>query len=228
MSARQSAADFAIAIAHDDTHGYAQDNRYLNPDTDCSWLTIYSYKQAGVPLSCWSTRDMVPDMLENGFIDVTKDVNLKTGAGLKTGDVLQKTGHAAIYVGNGNIVECTCNEFGGITGGQPGDQTGTEIYEHGYYNPGWNYVLRYNESEGGYMFIVGTVQFGSQGDDVKLYQAILKGRGFKGKDGKVLTIDGIAGENTVYAITKFQESTKGALAVDGIGGALTSALLLYR
>lgn len=35
------------------------------------------------------------------------------------------------------------NEFGGITGGKPGDQSGKEISQGQYYNFPWNGVLRY-------------------------------------------------------------------------------------
>ncbi len=35
-------------------------------------------------------------------------------------------------------------------------------------------------------------------------QLLLRGRGYKGKDGKLLQRDGIAGTNTIYALKKFQ------------------------
>lgn len=228
MSVKMNAVNRAREIARDDSIGYDQINRYLNPDTDCSWYVIHCYENAGLNLDCWSTHDMIQDMLQKGFSNVTSLIDLSTGAGLEPGDVLWKQGHTCIYVGNGNICEATCNEFGGITGGAPGDQTGREVYEHGYYNAGWNTVLRYKEGGNKYMFEIGVVEYGTRGDDVRLYQACLRGRGFKGKDGKELELDGICGHNTVFAITEFQKSTNGALVPDGIGGVLTSSVLLYR
>ena len=40
-------------------------------------------------------------------------------------------------------------------------------------------------------------------------------RGFKGKDGKALTLSRKADENTIYALTKHQKSRNGVLEVDG-------------
>ena len=48
---RQSALDWMLDLARDDSHGYSQDNRW-GPDYDCSSAIISAYKQAGVPLSC--------------------------------------------------------------------------------------------------------------------------------------------------------------------------------
>ena len=78
----------------------------------------------------------------------------------------------------------------------------------------------------GYMFSVGNVQNGSKGNDVKLLQRLLKSNGFKGKDGKNLTIDGECGTNTVYAIKKYQ--TKKGLSVDGCAGPATWKSILLR
>lgn len=73
---------------------------------------------------------------------------------------------------------------------------------------------------------VGNVQNGSKGNDVKLLQRLLKSNGFKGKDGKNLTIDGECGTNTVYAIKKYQ--TKKGLSVDGCAGPATWKSILLR
>ena len=78
----------------------------------------------------------------------------------------------------------------------------------------------------GYMFSVGNVQNGSKGNDVKLLQRLLKSNGFKGKDGKNLTIDGECGTNTVYAIKTYQ--TKKGLSVDGCAGPATWKSILLR
>lgn len=78
----------------------------------------------------------------------------------------------------------------------------------------------------GYMFSVGNVQNGSKGNDVKLLQRLLKSNGFKGKDGKNLTIDGECGTNTVYAIKAYQ--TKKGLSVDGCAGPATWKSILLR
>ena len=85
-----------------------------------------------------------------GFIDVTSQVNRSNGSGMQRGDILLKPGnHTAMHIGNGQLVEASQNEFGGITGGASGDQTGKEIWVHGYYNFPWTYVLRYPEQSKG-------------------------------------------------------------------------------
>lgn len=81
--------------------------------------------------------------------------------------------------------------------------------------------------EGGtYMFNVNTVKSGDSGNHVLLIQEILKARGFKGKDGKELTLDKQCGANTVYAIKQYQSQREAADpgscgGVDGIAGEKT-------
>ena len=65
------------------------------------------------------------------------------------------------------------------------------------------------------------VQLGSTGLSVLLLQEILIARGFKGKDGKALSLDRSAGENTIYALKQYQKSRNGVLEVDGICGTAT-------
>jgi len=57
------------------------------------------------------------------------------------------------------------------------------------------------------------IKKGSKGIQVKYLQQDLNYLGFKGKDGKVLSVDGDAGTNTDYAIRQYQ--TKYKLSVDG-------------
>jgi peptidoglycan hydrolase-like protein with peptidoglycan-binding domain len=49
-------------------------------------------------------------------------------------------------------------------------------------------------------FIVGSVD-----PEIKTIQRLLNTKGYKGKDGKKLEVDGELGENTAYAITKLQK-----------------------
>lgn len=150
MSKVQSAVDYAIRIAKDDTHGYDQVDRWGHPNFDCSGLVITAFEQAGIPVKtngATYTGNMKKAFLKTGFIDVIKDVNLKTGVGLLPGDVLLKEGsHTALYIGNGQIVHASINEKGTIKGGKSGDQTGKEILVAKYYNKPWNCVLRYSDS----------------------------------------------------------------------------------
>lgn len=149
MTIPEKAVEWAVNIANDNSHGYDQGSRW-SPDYDCSSLVISAYKNAGVPLNCTYTGNMYTDMRLNGFEPVMS-VNLQTGAGLEPGDVLlNERNHTALYIGNGKIVHATGNEFGSVTGGQPGDQTGKEICVANYFNygnGGWDFVLRYMKKE---------------------------------------------------------------------------------
>lgn len=77
------------------------------------------------------------------------------------------------------------------------------------------------QTGGNYMFEPKMVSKGDNGLSVLLLQEILRARGFKGKDGKDLKLDRDAGTNTIHALTKYQESRKGVLEVDGICGTNT-------
>ena len=59
---------------------------------------------------------------------------------------------------------------------------------------------------------------------VKALQRLLNALGYKGKDGKALSIDGAFGTNTAYAVKAYQTANK--LTADGIVGALTWKALL--
>lgn len=156
MTAQQLAVQWAIRIANDDSHGYSQEYaiRWGNPDYDCSSFVISAYKYgAGLPIDTsqiYYTGNM--NLLTNyGFVNVTSQVNLQTGAGLVLGDIIVNwVHHTCIYIGDGKIAQASINEKGTVTGGQPGDQTGTEIYIRNYYldSRGWNAVLRYGGSAG--------------------------------------------------------------------------------
>lgn len=50
-----------------------------------------------------------------------------------------------------------------------------------------------------------TVILNSKGTDVVALQAILRSQGFVGQDGKPLSIDGHAGDNTIFAINAYQK-----------------------
>ena len=142
MGVVQNAVNWAVAIANDASHGYDQTNRW-GPDYDCSSFVISAFKQAGVPLTCTYTGDMLSNMLAHGFSSISLT------AGIQYGDVLLNVskGHTAIYIGNNQLVQASISENGTVHAGQVGDQTGAEIAVRSYYNYPWEYILRYNENE---------------------------------------------------------------------------------
>lgn len=152
MGKIETAVQWIIDIANDGSHGYDQNNRW-GPDYDCSSLVISAWDYAGVPVKANGasyTGDMKPAFLESGFSDVTSQINLSTGSGLQRGDVLLNIqSHTVMYIGGGEVVSASLNEFGDITGGKPGDQNGREIYSRPYYNKPWDCVLRYTADDSG-------------------------------------------------------------------------------
>lgn len=150
MSKIDQAVAWIRAIASDDSHGYDQTNRW-GPDYDCSSLVISAWDSAGVPVKAQGatyTGNMKQTFLACGFSDVTEAVSRTTGSGIRPGDVLlHERNHTAMVVSPGRIVEAVGNEWGGIVGGSPGDQTGGEIRETGYYDYPWDCVLRCTAEE---------------------------------------------------------------------------------
>lgn len=148
MTKIESATQWMINLANDNSHGYDQSNRW-GPNYDCSSAVISAWQQAGVPVKTNGasyTGNMKSVFLRTGFSEVKSQIVLSNGSGLKRGDVLlNQASHTAMYIGNGQIVHASINEFGGITGGQTGDQTGKEICIRSYYNKPWDSVLRYQD-----------------------------------------------------------------------------------
>lgn len=216
MSKIQKALQWMLNIAADNSHGYSQQNRW-GPDYDCSSMVIQAFENAGVPVKSAGatyTGNMRPVFLRNGFTDVTSKVNLPNCSGMQPGDVLlNQVHHTAMYAGNGKIVHARGQSYGTPA---PGDQ-GQEIAVTSYYNYPWDCVLRYTGKDAGDVQPAAsgrvgtcTVQLGEYipgcvDPQVKVIQRLLRAKGFKGKDKKVLVIDGEFGENTAHAVTRMQK-----------------------
>lgn len=156
MGVVESVVKWLEAKAADPNCGYDQQYRWGEKgDYDCSSLVITAWQTYGVPLKTKGatyTGNLRNVALRCGFTDVTSSVNVKTGSGLKRGDILLNSAHhVATYCGNGKEVEASINENGKAKGGKAGDQLGNtygkgEVLVRAYRNYPWNYVLRYNET----------------------------------------------------------------------------------
>lgn len=137
----EEAINFCVDIANDDTHGYDQENRW-GPDYDCSSLIITGFQNAGCPVKtngATYTGNMVNAFIKSGF----NSMNYYKGIELIRGDVLWRTGHVEMYIGDNKRVGAHINELGEIVGGKTGDQTGNEISVVNYSsNENWEIVLR--------------------------------------------------------------------------------------
>lgn len=206
MTKAEKAVQIALEIARDNRHGYSQEFRW-GQDYDCSSFVITAWQEAGVPVKtngATYTGNMRGVFLRSGFVDVTSEINLKTGGMLKAGDVLLNNRyHTALYVGGGNLVQASSNYDG-----KPGDSSGNEIKERSYYNYPWDCVLRYagdgqapTPKPVTYSIQVPLLKRGDKGNAVKSMQGALIARGFScGPEGA----DGDYGYNTVNAVKRFQ------------------------
>ena len=236
MGKIENAVNMAIAIANDNTHGYSQANRWGNPDYDCSALVIDVWTKCGVDVKSHGatyTGNMTQAFLQSGF----RKVNPVTES-LQAGDVLINVkNHAAMYIGNGKLVQATIAENGTIYG-SPGDQTGTEIGIFPYYDYPWDWVLRYDGDNENAPVIdnyyisysdadcvktdMPQINRGDYGSAVAALQAALKYHGFYRGN-----IDGVWGYETDTAFLDFQK--KHGLEIDGICGCLSwNELMFWR
>ena len=146
----ESAVNWAMAIAADDTHGYHYGG--WGPDYDCAHFVISAFEQAGVQLKengAGNTTSLKQACLKCGFevVDDWEDKN--TSAGLERGDILlNEINHACLYIGGGQVVNASQDKDGDKTG----DTTGEEIRIQQFYpyKPGgWDLALRYIEPDSG-------------------------------------------------------------------------------
>ena len=124
-------------------------------------------------------------------------------------------------------MQASINEYGAVTGGQTGDQTGREIYTRGYYNYPWDCVLRYTEEsvteqETERVSVeLPVLQSGDSGETVRAMQILLRGRGFGvgwyGADGEF----GAATEDGLRAFQRVKREEE-----DGVCGERTWSRLL--
>ena len=221
----ERAVSWAVGIAQDDSHGYSQQKRW-GSDYDCSSLVISAYEKAGVPVKeagATCTANMRRAFEQSGF----KSIKYGSGTVLMKGDVLlNEKHHAAMYIGNGQIVQASIAETGKIYG-KEGDQTTKEIEVRNVYRYGWDYILRYEEKESEDIIVnveLKQIQFGAKCVEVGTLQTLLNALGFKGKNGRILTTDHDFGQNVDHAVRLFQKSVD--LTPDGIVGPKTWDRLL--
>lgn len=228
----ESAVQFMIDVANDDSHGYSQDanRRWGNPDYDCSSLVITAFKQAGFDVGKATYTGNMRDVFRKAGFEV-----IKFGGLLRRGDILlNDTYHTAVYLGGGQIVQASSSENGGKFG-IPGDQTGREIHIRDYYDysRGWNVILRYPDKTesyldgkqaydpgGRFMIELRELKKGMKGEDVKALQILLNAR-----NGAGLTIDGNFGAATEKAVNDYARK-HGLTPIDGVAGKKTFDKLL--
>lgn len=229
MTTIEKAVQWAIDTANDNSHGYSQQNRWGNPDYDCSSFVISAWEYAGVPVKqkgATYTGNMRSAFLSCGFVDVTYEVGLSSGYNIQAGDVLLNySAHTCLAIGNGKVANCRTDE------GHPqgGDQSGNEIRIQAYWNFPWNCVLRYKGKEEtvskpssgsstqssaksndyvSHAWKPGLIKYGAKGTDVFVLQALLVVKHFLGNNSikeSVKEIDGDFGAKTQAAVNSARQ-----------------------
>lgn len=167
----ESAVQWAIAVAKDDTHGYSQGaanatayNPYTgsreSPDYDCSALVYHAFNYGGFKIiDAWNKNPRYMSRYNgrqySGDADtIWTDLNTLGGwqkfswaevkDNLQRGDILcLPQHHVAIYIGDGKTVEARgVNNPTGRGRYETGDQGG-EIDFYSAYGRGWTEVYRY-------------------------------------------------------------------------------------
>ncbi len=152
----------------------------------------------------------VPDVSTEGMIGLCAGVSADMSS-IAVGEFLWLPGHCGVYIGDGKVVEST-----------PAWENGVQITALGARN--WRKhgrlpYVEYDKAEGVKNTVtieLSVLRKGSKGEQVKTLQRLLKAFGYKGSDGKALTIDGDFGGNTDYALRAYQKAYK--LTVDGVCG----------
>ncbi len=133
-----------IAFAADDTHGYSLSTRYMNPNVDCSSFVYYALRdgagfsdsedQLGV---VFTTHEMDAALTRIGF----KAYEYKSEDDLQRGDILWRSDHTEVYIGDGKNVGAHSNYDG-----KDGDSQGNEV-DIGNNGGNWSYYYRYEGSD---------------------------------------------------------------------------------
>lgn len=155
ITPNEKAALIGAYIARNDWHGYSQVHRndytpnetvdfgdgvpvVLQREMDCSKLVIICYQAQGIDTGEATYTGDLYKLLDTGnFISVPVEQ-------CRRGDILNttKNHHAALYIGNGELVEAHHGDYAGGLDGIAGDQDGTEIRITDYYNDEWTACYR--------------------------------------------------------------------------------------
>ena len=133
--------NWMIKFAADDSHGYSQNTRQMNPNVDCSSFVYYGLtKGAGIKPDDlggtypFTTYDMDKLLKAVGF----KAHKFTSIDELKRGDILWSIDHTEVYVGDGKNVGAHTNKDG-----KDGDSSGTEVNVADNWRNNWTYYYRY-------------------------------------------------------------------------------------
>lgn len=118
---------WAVDIANDDSHGYSQCNRN-GPDYDCSSLVWYSLLNSGYSETDLGGYAFTTYGMESVLTGIGFERHVYVEGELQPGDILWRSSHTGIYVGDGQVVQASSSREGNGICGRTGDQDGTEVW----------------------------------------------------------------------------------------------------
>lgn len=154
-------AEVAEHIAKHDSHGYSQPNRAGTGGiesfqlSDGTWVKIHTgdYDCSEMVRTCVAAAGLLDWDYWSSYMWTGNEDEVLRAAGyqqvvcdpdiLERGDILWKTGHTGIYLGNYYMADAHGDEYGGISGPNTGDQTGREIEIRNVYSCNWTRAYRY-------------------------------------------------------------------------------------
>ncbi len=159
LSIPERIAQVAEHFAEDDDHGYSQPNRgtggyeavtlsdgstvtVTGSDVDCSEMVRQCVNAAisghcDAPITYMWTGSEDDELTAIGFDRIGFDPSI-----VRRGDALWVKGHTGIALGGGMQADAHGDEYGGISGPNRGDQTGSEV-EVRDLRGSWTYIYRY-------------------------------------------------------------------------------------
>lgn len=137
----ESYVQWMIDFAADDSHGYSQNTRDMNPNVDCSSFVYYALKKGAqvdnsiMGTEAFSTTWRMDEVLTSaGF----KAYKFTSTSDLQRGDILWSASHTEVYVGDGKNVGAHSNYDG-----KDGDSSGKEVNVASSNKSDWTYYYRY-------------------------------------------------------------------------------------
>jgi hypothetical protein len=204
-------------------------------DTDCSGVIFGIYRKLGVH---WVNGAEWPRLTANGYYHNTISVAVKD---LRAGDIfsfvdsVDHSYHTGVVIGtrpDGHIhtIEARGSKWG-VVDYSIDDPVNGIVHRGGHFRRfAWVNLGAITpptpppKPPAPPLPNYPTLHHGDINATVKILQTKLNAKGYKGADGKVLTVDGDFGHNTLYAVEQLQIHSK--LVVDGVVGSKTWAVLL--
>lgn len=146
VEAVEAAVQWMIAVANDNSHGYAQGisghqpwgSRLFDPDIDCSSFVYFALVKNG-----WGTKELGTYPFGTSGMSGTlpkagwRRHDIKSYDELQRGDILLKDGHTEMYIGGGQTVGAHSDYDG-----RPGDSSGKEVSVVSIAS-GWKWYFRF-------------------------------------------------------------------------------------